>query len=74
MDQKDTKVSKSYSLRPDQIAWLRQQGLKESTAEKTVSASAVLERIIDDAMGTELPSPSKPKKNAARAVSTPLAV
>ena len=75
MDQKDTKVSKSYSLRPDQIAWLRQQGLNESSADKTVSASAVLERIIDDAMRAELLSPTtKSKKNAARAVSAPLAV
>jgi hypothetical protein len=60
--EKDIKVSKSYSLRPDQIAWLRQQGLNESTADKTVSASAVLERIIDEAIAVS--SPTKQKKSA----------
>lgn len=63
--EKDTKVSKSYSVRPDQINWLRQQALNESTADKTVSASAVLERIIDEAMAADTsPTPIKQKKSA----------
>ena len=62
--EEEIKVSKSYSLRPSQVAWLRKQALAESTPEKTVSASAVLERIIDEAMEQEQPSPSKQKKTA----------
>ena len=61
--EEEIKVSKSYSLRPSQVAWLRQQALNESTAAKTVSASAVLERIIDEAIEKEQSNPSK--KNAA---------
>jgi hypothetical protein len=66
-DKKEIKVSKSYSLRPSQIVWLRKQAMIESTPEETVSASAVLERIIDEAMQSEQ-SPSKQKKTTARAV------
>lgn len=63
--EEEIKVSKSYSLRPSQVAWLRKQALAESTPEKTVSASAVLERIIDEAMTTsERPHPQL-KKSAA---------
>lgn len=64
--EEEIKVSKSYSLRPSQIAWLRKQALQESTPERTMSASAVLERIIDAAMQAESKSPStQSKKNAA---------
>ena len=69
----EIKVSKSYSLRPSQVKWLRQQALQESTPEKTVSASAVLERIIDEAMSWSKTSPSE-KKTTHRAVSTQVAV
>jgi hypothetical protein len=64
-EKKEVKEVKSYSLPPSQIAWLRQQALKESTAEKTISASAILERIIDRAMKEgESPSPSQKKRVA----------
>jgi len=62
--EEEIKVSKSYSLRPSQIAWLRQQALNESTSEKIVSASALLERIIDEAMAKTADSPTKQKKSA----------
>ena len=68
--EEEIKVVKSYSLRPSQIAWLRQQALNESTADKTVSASAVLERIIDEAIQRSEPSPSVSKKNAALELAT----
>lgn len=62
--EEEIKVSKSYSLRPSQIAWLRKQALQESTPDKTVSASAVLERIIDEAITKSEQSPINPKKRA----------
>ena len=62
MEEKQTKVVKSYSLRPEQIAWLRKQALNESTEDKTVSASAVLERIVDEAISSNSPTPGKQKK------------
>jgi hypothetical protein len=61
-EKKETKKVKSYSLRPSQIAWLRQRANEESTPDKDVSASAVLEEIIDDAMEASKPSPSKKKE------------
>jgi hypothetical protein len=63
MDQekKEIKVVKSYSLPPSQIAWLRKQALEESTPEQTMSASAVLERIIDQAMHESEQSPAEKK-------------
>lgn len=67
-EKKEIKVVKSYSLPPSQIAWLRKQGLEESTPEQTVSASAVLERIIDKAMRESNPSPTQKKSAQARAV------
>ena len=68
-EKKEIKVSKSYSLPPSQIAWLRRQGLLESTPEKTVSASAVLERIIDQAIQqTKQPSPTQKKGAQAREI------
>jgi hypothetical protein len=64
-EKKEIKKVKSYSLPPRQIAWLRNQARDESTDEETVSASAVLERIIDEAMKrSESPSPSKKKEPA----------
>jgi len=65
-EKKEIKISKSYSLPPSQVAWLRKQALIESTPEKTMSASAVLERIIDEAIqaDAESPSPIKQKKSA----------
>ena len=47
---KEIKQVKSYSLPPSQIAWLRERARQESTPDKTTSASAVLERIIEEAM------------------------
>ena len=69
-EKKETKVVKSYSLPPSQVAWLRQQALNESTAEQTVSASAVLERIVSEAMAkaekdAETSSPTPQKKRSA---------
>lgn len=58
-EKKEIKVSKSYSLPPSQIAWLRKQALEQSTPEKTVSASALLERIIDEAIRNAKSSPRK---------------
>lgn len=66
-EKKEIKVSKSYSLPPSQIEWLRKQALKESTPKKTMSASAVLERIIDTAMRESEQPPSE--KKTSRAVS-----
>ncbi len=64
-EKKEIKEVKSYSLPPSQIAWLRKQALQESTPEKTISASAVLERIIDEAMQESIEqSPAKQKKTA----------
>jgi hypothetical protein len=63
-EKKEIKEVKSYSLPPSQIAWLRKQALVESTPEKTVSASAVLERIIDEAMQKSETSSPKQKKSA----------
>jgi hypothetical protein len=64
-EKKEIKEVKSYSLPPSQIAWLRKQALDESTPEKTVSASAVLERIIAEAMQKSVEqSPTKQKKTA----------
>lgn len=63
-EKKEIKVSKSYSLPPSQIEWLRKQALLESTPQKTMSASAVLERIIDAAIRQSEQSPSKQKKTA----------
>lgn len=64
-EKKEIKQVKSYALRPSQIAWLRQCAKQESTAEKDVSASAILERIIDDAMQNvpDQSSPTKEKKH-----------
>ena len=63
-EKKEIKEVKSYSLPPSQIAWLRKQALKESTPEKTVSASAVLERIIERAM-RESPTEKKTTRAAS---------
>ena len=66
--QKHIKQVKSYSLPPDQIAWLRARAAQETTPEKTVSASNVLERIIDAAMDRtkkQLPSLQNPKTKKA---------
>ena len=67
-EKKEIKVSKSYSLPPSQIAWLRTRARQESSAEKTVSASAVLERIIDAAMQQTEQTPTKQKKTTARSI------
>lgn len=64
-EKQEIKVSKSYSLRPSQITWLRRKALQESTSDETVSASAVLERIIDDAMKQSEQSPTRQKKKTA---------
>jgi len=63
MKNKEIKIVKSYSLPPSQVAWLRKCAAKESTPEKTVSASNVLERIIDaaiDKRAKQLPLPIDP--------------
>jgi hypothetical protein len=73
-EKKEIKVSKSYSLPPSQISWLRKQALKESTPQKTVSASAVLERIIDAAIRAESKESPSEKKTAHRAVNAEAAV
>ena len=65
MDQekKEIKEVKSFTLRPSRVAWLRQRALEESTPERTVSASAILESIIDEAMKQDKsPSPSQKKR------------
>ena len=66
-EKKEIKVVKSYSLPPSQVAWLRKQALQESTAEQTVSASAVLERIIGNAMKQTEQIPFEKKRTAASA-------
>lgn len=50
MSEKENKEVKSYSLPPFQIEWLRKQALEKSTPQKTVSASSILESIIDEAI------------------------
>jgi hypothetical protein len=64
-EKKEIKKVKSYSLPPSQIAWLRTQAQNESTPEETVSASAVLERIIDQAMQAQSPSTLNQKKRSS---------
>jgi hypothetical protein len=64
-EKKEIKVSKSYSLPPSQIEWLRKQALLHSTPRKTMSASAVLERIIDEAIQQTEQSPSEKKSRVA---------
>jgi hypothetical protein len=66
-EKKEIKIVKSYSLPPSQVAWLRKQALQESTPEQTVSASAVLERIIDTAMKQSEQSPLEKKTKNAQA-------
>jgi len=70
VEKKEIKVSKSYSLPPSQVAWLRQQAFEKSTAEKPVSASSLLESIIDEAMRQAIKSPtSRPiQKKSAQAL------
>lgn len=69
MSKQENKEVKSYSLPPYQIEWLRKQALDKSTPQKTVSASSVLEVIIDEAMNRNATQLSllvetKAKKNA----------
>jgi hypothetical protein len=76
MSDKVAKEVKSYSLPPSQIEWLRTRAAQESTPQKTVSASSLLERIIDEAINksaTSTNSPAETKEKKRSAAAEPLA-
>jgi len=71
-EKKEIKKTQAYTLSPSKIAWLRQRAMQESSPEKTVSASAVLERIIDEAMvrnakqlALPIPQPKEKKRSSS---------
>ena len=65
-EKRDIKKTQAYTLKPVNIAFLIEQAFNESTPEKRVSASAVLDRLIDEAR-LKAESPTQ-KKTTARAV------
>ena len=52
-EKKEPKEVKSYSLKPVNIAWLREQAFRESTPESIMTASSLLDRLIDEARERE---------------------
>jgi hypothetical protein len=73
--EKENKKVQAYSLPPHQIAWLRQRAAQQTTDNESVSASAVLERIIEaeierEANKSPLPhsQPASKKSHTAQAV------
>jgi len=65
-EKKSIKKTQAYTLKPGNIAWLIEQAFNESTPEKRMSASAVLDRIIDQARQHQAENslPHQAKKNA----------
>jgi hypothetical protein len=70
--EKENKKVQAYSLPPHQIAWLRRRAAVETTETESMSASKLLERIIEDAIAnTPSPASNDEKK---RTVAEPDAV
>lgn len=62
-EKKVIKKANAYTLSPDNITWLAQRAIEESTPEKRVTASSLLDRIVTEArLNAESSTPSK--KNA----------
>lgn len=70
---KENKKVQAYSLPPHQIAWLRQRAAQETTDDKSISASNVLERILDEAIARTIPLQEEKKRNAAERDREPVA-
>ncbi len=63
-EKKENKKAQAYTLKPVNIAWLAEQALGKSSPEKRVSASAVLDEIVDQARRKAgITSPSEKKSN-----------
>ncbi len=70
-EKKEPKKAQAYTLKPVNIAWLVEQAFGKSTPKKRVSASAVLDEIIDQAREKgegDQPSPTKQKKSALETI------
>jgi hypothetical protein len=65
-EKKAVKERRTFTLKPINIAWIEKQSLDESTPEDKVSASELVDRLIDEAR-RNAESPSK-KNKTARAV------
>ena len=64
-EKKDTKVRRTFTLDPVNDSWIEKQSFAESTPENRVSASELVNRLIDEARRrAESQSPSKQKKTA----------
>ena len=57
-EKRELKKTSAYTLKPANIAFLIEQAVNESTPEKRMSASAILDRILD-AVRQSSPSPTK---------------
>jgi hypothetical protein len=67
-EKKQTKERRTFTLKPINIAWIEKQSLDESTPEDKVSASELVDRLIDEArQSATSKSPSKQKKTAQAA-------
>jgi len=77
-EKREIKKTQAYTLKPVNIAWLIEQAFNASTPEKRVSASAVLDRLIDEARQkseAETQSPTEqPKRRKSDTRSTPARV
>lgn len=62
-EKKEVKKAQAYTLSPRNIAWLAQQALKRSTPEKRVSASALLDGIVEEARLKDESNSRTVKKN-----------
>lgn len=70
---KELKKTQAYTLSPVNIAWLRQCAARQTTADKSISASAILDSILNeartkDAIQLPLPIQSQEKKRIASSV------
>jgi hypothetical protein len=64
-EKRQVKERRTFTLKPINIAWIEKQSLEESTPEDRVSASELVDRLIDEARrNTQNQSPSKQKKTA----------
>lgn len=64
-EKREIKKTSAYTLKPINIEFLIKKALKESTPEKRVSASAILDRILDEARQSPTPQPKEKKSHAA---------
>lgn len=72
-EKKAVKKAQAYTLKPINIAWLTEEALRRSTPEKRISASSLLDEIVDQARQASQ-SPLKQKKTTARAVEIAMAI